>query len=150
MNDFDFLFGRWDVSNRRLEKRLVGSTDWRQFPATSECRSLFGGAANVDEIVFPTEGFSGVTLRLFDPRRGQWSLHWASSDSGVLFPPVVGGFTDGRGEFHGDDSEGGTPVRIRFLWTRMSRASARWEQAFSVDGARTWETNWIMDLSRAS
>lgn len=148
MRDFDFLVGRWNVVNRRLVTRLAGSAEWREFPATSECRSLFDGAANIDEIVFPTEGFSGVTLRLFDRRSEQWSLHWASSDTGTLFPPVVGGFAAGRGEFHGDDSEGGTPVRVRFLWTWTDRASARWEQAFSVDGERSWETNWIMDLSR--
>jgi hypothetical protein len=65
---------------------------------------------------------------------------------------VVGRFADGRGEFYGDDTHdgtpGGTPVRARYIWTVVDDRSARWEQAFSVDGERTWETNWIMDLER--
>jgi hypothetical protein len=36
----------------------------------------------------------------------------------------------------------------RFIWTVTSRDACRWEQAFSVDGGRTWETNWIMDFTR--
>lgn len=28
------------------------------------------------------------------------------------------------------------------------RLRARWEQAFSVDGEATWETNWIMEFTR--
>ncbi|MEU9510940.1 hypothetical protein AB0D32_32210 [Micromonospora sp. NPDC048170] len=27
---------------------------------------------------------------------------------------------------------------------------ANWEQAFSTDGERTWETNWVMEFTRAS
>jgi hypothetical protein len=69
MNDFDFLVGSWDVVNRRLTKRLAGSDEWGQFPATSECVRLFDGAANLDEIRFPTRGFSGLSLRLYDPQQ---------------------------------------------------------------------------------
>lgn len=60
MNDFDFLVGSWDVANRRLTKRLAGSAEWEQFPAIAECVRLFDGAANLDEIRFPTRGFSGA------------------------------------------------------------------------------------------
>lgn len=148
MGDFDFLFGRWNVANRRLKERLVGSADWEEFTATAEIRGLFDGAANIDEITFP-DGTRGLTLRLYDPVRKVWSLHWSTSDTGVLFPPIVGAFTDGRGEFHGDDSHEGRPVRVRFIWSRTTTDSPRWEQAFSVDGGQTWETNWTMDLTRA-
>jgi len=58
----------WDVTNRRLLAPLTGSTERDGFPATAVCRStLFDGAASLDEISFPTRGFSGLTLRLFDP-----------------------------------------------------------------------------------
>lgn len=149
MNNFDFLVGTWTVTNRRLVRPLTGSTEWDEFPATSVARPVFGGAANVDEITFPTKGFSGFTLRLFDVEREEWSLYWASSRTGTLFPPVVGRFADGRGEFYGDDDHAGTPVRARFVWSEITPVSARWEQAFSVDGEKTWETNWIMELARA-
>jgi hypothetical protein len=148
VNDFDFLVGSWDVVNRRLTERLVGSDDWEEFPATSTCIRPFGGAANFDEISVPAKGFHGLTLRLFDPEREEWSLYWANSRDGRLTPPVVGRFDGGVGVFYGDDVEGGRPVRVRFLWSRITPTSARWEQAFSIDGERTWETNWIMEFTR--
>jgi hypothetical protein len=148
--DFDFLIGTWDVANRRLVKLLSGSTEWDEFPATSLCHgTLFGGAANLDEITFPTEGFSGLTLRLFDPVREEWSLNWVSSRTGLPQPPMVGRFAaDGRGEFYGDDTCGGLPIRCRFIWSGITPTSALWEQAFSSDCGRTWETNWTMRLTR--
>ncbi|GAA4236290.1 hypothetical protein FHR32_000675 [Streptosporangium album] len=148
MNDFDFLTGTWAVANRRLTTLFAGSTDWDEFPATSVARPVFGGAANVDEITFPTRGFSGFTLRLFDVQREEWSLYWASSRTGTLFPPVVGRFAGGRGEFYGDDTHEGMPIRARFIWSEITPVSARWEQAFSADGEKTWETNWVMELTK--
>lgn len=53
-----------------------------------------------------------------------------------------------RGEFYGDDVHDGKTVRARFIWSGVSDASARWEQAFSWDGGRTWLTNWVMDFTR--
>ena len=149
-HDFDFLIGSWEVANHRLTTRLAGGGDWEEFPATAVCRSLFDGRANVDEIVFPTKGFAGATLRLFDPARDEWSLYWASSRTGTLEPPVVGRFRDGRGDFYGDDTHEGVPIRVHFVWSEITGESARWEQAFSADAGRTWEPNWVMDLRRAA
>ncbi|MEU6234873.1 hypothetical protein [Kitasatospora sp. NPDC047058] len=148
MNDFDFLRGTWDVANRRRTDFLDAASPWEEFPAVSRATRHFGGGANVDEIEFPTRGFSGLTLRLYDPAARTWSLYWSSSRTGTLFPPVVGRFTDGRGEFHGDDHYDGRAVRVRFVWSGVTADSARWEQAFSADGGGTWVTNWIMDLTR--
>ncbi len=148
VTDFDFLVGSWDVHNRRLVERLAGSEEWDEFPATMRSVGAFDGKANFDETVFPTKGFSGLTLRVIDPTTSQWSLYWVSSCRGVPEPPVVGTFTDGRGEFFGDDTHDGRPIRVRFIWSEITGASARWEQAFSVDDERTWETNWIMEFTR--
>ncbi|GAA1874695.1 hypothetical protein [Asanoa iriomotensis] len=147
-NDFDFLHGRWHVRNRRLRHRLVGSDDWEEFAAAATITPLFGGAANVDEIDFGPDLPRGLTLRLFDPAAKRWHLHWTTSDTGRLFPPISGTFSDGVGTFYGDDTEGGTPVRVRFVWSGISATTARWDQSFSTDGGDTWETNWIMELTR--
>ena len=148
MNDFDFLTGTWDVTNRRRTDFLDEASAWEEFSAVSRAGRHFGGAANFDEIEFPTKGYAGLTLRLYDPEREEWSLYWVSKRDGRLTTPVVGRFTDGRGEFFGDDEYEGKQIRVRFLWTDITATSARWEQAFSLDGEKTWLTNWTMDRTR--
>ena len=150
MGDFDFYVGTWDVVNRRLTKRHVGSDDWDEFPAVSVAQSFFNGGGNFDEISFPTKGWSGCTLRLFDPKTEEWSLYWVNSREGLLTTPTVGRFENGVGEFYCDDIDEGIPVRVRYRWSDMTADSAHWEQAFSTDGEKTWETNWIMDSRRRS
>jgi hypothetical protein len=148
--DFDFLVGIWNVANRRLAGRWVGSHEWDEFPGVSVVTPILEGVGNLDQIRFPTKGWAGITLRLFDTRHQEWSLYWANSREGVLFPPVVGGFANGVGEFYGDDVDEGRPVRVRFTWTLPQQPDRpRWAQAFSLDGGRTWETNWTMDFTRA-
>ncbi|MFK8846339.1 hypothetical protein [Streptomyces sp. Ac-502] len=148
--DFDFLIGTWHVHNRRLLAPLTGSDAWEEFPGTAVCHgTLFAGAANLDEITFTTKGFSGLTLRLYDPRSAEWSLNWSTSLSGRLSAPIVGRFdTDRRGEFHGEEAHEDAVVPCRFVWSGITADAARWEQAFSPDGGGTWETNWTMSLSR--
>ena len=152
MNDFDFLVGTWSVANRRLTKRLVGSDDWEEFPGESTAVKVWDGAANFDQIDFPTKGWRGLTLRLYDPAREEWSLYWSNSRDGLLgLPPVVGRFAeDGTGSFYADEEQEGQQVRVRYLWSGITDTTARWEQAFSPDGERTWETNWIMDMTRTA
>jgi hypothetical protein len=149
VNDFDFFIGSWNVVNHRLTTLFAGSDDWRTFPGTTTCQPIFNGGGNTEEIIFPTLGTRGFTLRLFDVERAEWSIYWANSRAGVLFPPVVGAFTDGRGDFHGDDTHDGKPIKAHFIWSDITLTSARWEQEFSADGGKTWESNWVMEFSRA-
>jgi hypothetical protein len=146
--DFDFLVGTWQVLNRRLKARHVKSDDWDEFPGRCTMRTILGGAGNVDEIGFPTKGWSGVSMRFFSPQTKQWSIYWVNSRDGVVQPPVAGAFRDGVGEFFGDDLDEGKPVRVRYRWSRITKDTARWEQAFSLDGGKSWETNWVMDFAR--
>jgi hypothetical protein len=148
MNDFDFLVGTWDVANRWLADFLDPDSGWEEFPGVSRASRHFGGGASFDEISFPTKGMGGITLRLYDPAAGKWSLYWASKRTGTLFPPVVGGFADGIGEFLGEDTYNGVPIIARFRWSGITPDSARWEQAFSADGGQTWADNWYMDFTR--
>lgn len=148
VHDFDYFAGAWTTRQRRLKARGVGSDDWEEFPATLCMTPYLGGMVTADELYFPTKGWAGFTLRVFDPEKRQWSVYWISSQTGRLDPPVVGGFDGDRGEFDGEDMDGGRPVRVRYSWTKLDRDHARWEQAFSYDD-RTWETNWTADFVRA-
>ncbi len=149
-HDFDFFHGDWEVLHRRRTDFLDPGSGREEFSGTSRCRPLFDGTANLDEIDMPRLSAKGATLRLFDPETERWSLNWASSVTGTLFPPVFGRFVAGRGEFHGDDTHDGKDVRVRFVWSGISATTARWEQAFSVDGGETWLTNWTMEFTRPS
>lgn len=146
-DDFDFLHGHWQVDNRCLATRTPGSNDWKEFPAVMACEPRLGGIANVDQIDFTTQGWSGLTMRLFDTAKRQWSIYWISSRTGTLYPPVHGGFSGDRGEFYGEDEDGGRHVYARFVWLRQGPDAARWEQAFSPDGVE-WEINWTMQMTR--
>jgi hypothetical protein len=149
--DFDFLHGSWTVHNRRLAERFAGSGEWQEFEATSEVIPILNGIGNFDQF-FATlpdgKPLAGSTLRIFDPETRLWSLYWADSRSCQLFPPVVGRFRNGSGDFHGDDTQDGQPVKVRFTWTILTPDSARWDQAMSQDGGLTWEHNWEMQLTR--
>ena len=68
--------------------------------------------------------------------------------TGLLHPPVVGGFRDGVGIFEGQEIFEGRPVRVRFEWSQMHTGAPRWQQAFSDDGWATWEVNWVMEFAR--
>lgn len=149
MNDFDFFVGTWHSTHRKLKKRLAGSDDWAEFTGETRCYRLFDGAANLDEMTCPAMGFSGITLRLFDPETEHWSLYWVNSRTGTLeLPPVVGRFVGGVGEFFSDEKQEGKQVRVRYRWSNITDTGARWEQAFSTDGEKTWETNWIAEFTR--
>ena len=152
-HDFDFLYGPWHIVNERLKSRLTESQDWECFEAETTCWPIRGGIGNVDDFRpdWPGhDGFRGASIRLFNPATGAWSIYWADNVRFALFPPVVGRFRDGVGEFFGDDVEGETPVRVRYRWSEITPTSIRWEQAFSRDGGGTWELNWVMKFSRSA
>lgn len=147
--DFDFLIGGWTIENERLAERFCGSDAWTRFPGTSTCRKLLNGAGNLEEMALPGTSFAGLALRIFNPQDGLWSIHWADNDRHRLLPPMVGRFENGQGMFHGEEEHDGQTVAARFVWT-PSPTSPRWEQAFSNDGGKTWETNWVMKFTRTA
>jgi hypothetical protein len=111
-------------------------------------QKILGGAGNMDENIldFPGGAYRAVTLRTYDATKKQWSIWWIDGRSpSHLDPPVVGGFKNGVGTFYANDIFKGKPIRIRFLWTNLT-TKPHWEQAFSEDGGKTWETNWTMEF----
>jgi hypothetical protein len=141
--------GKWSVRSRRLRERLAGCDEWIEFDATLTAWPLLDGYANGDAFRADWgDGLVGTTLRLFDPTTSRWSIYWAGKANPVLDPPVVGAFDGDRGTFEGEDVFDGRPILVRFIWSRVTTPTPRWEQAFSEDGGRTWETNWVMDYTR--
>ena len=99
-HDFDFLFGAWQITNRKRVNMVVpGDDEWVEFEATSEARPIVGGLGNIDTYSAPEfpgrPGFEAFTLRLFEPNTALWRIWWASMvNPGVLDEPVVGRFED--------------------------------------------------------
>jgi hypothetical protein len=149
-DDFDFFIGRWKGHNRRLRERLKNCDEWEEFEGTSVCRKILGGIGNMDEVTFHRDtGYAeGFTLRLFDPKSQEWLIYWAASSGGKLELPMIGKFENGRGEFYAHEVFENRHVYSRFIWSEITGTSCRWEQAFSIDGGKTWETNWIADFTR--
>ena len=153
-HDFDFLVGgTWHVANRRLNRRPGGTTDWTSFEHTFRASVLMDGQISIDENVFATQGFTGVTFRTLEVPARQWAIYWINSRDGRVTPPVHGGWNGDRGVFFGVDEDAGRPVRVRFLWERLGPDDARWTQDMALIGGPgaadgPWETNWIMTMRR--
>lgn len=150
--DFDFFMGQWSVAHRRLARRLAGCDDWIAFEGTCETRPILQGQGNMDDNIvnLPGDPYAAVSTRLFDPTTGLWSIYWIDARSVTIDPPVRGRFEAGVGTFLGEDVLEGRPISVRFLWSDITAVTARWSQAFSADAGATWETNWVMDFTRAA
>ncbi|HEU5481260.1 MAG TPA: hypothetical protein VFU90_15550 [Candidatus Tumulicola sp.] len=150
--DFDFLFGTWHTHYLILRKRLSHNHDWYACNGTSVIRPFWGGSGNLEDgdLHCPDRYIGGMTLRMYNAGTHQWSLWWGTRTLGLVPPPQVGHFdAKGTGEFYADDTYAGKPIVVRFKWSLRSGDHPRFEQAFSPDGGKTWETNWTTDYTRA-
>ena len=148
--DFDFEIGTWNTHLRRLVRPLSGSTEWVEYEGTTVVREVWQGDANLLEldVTGPAGRILALSLRLYNPESRRWSLNFASSATGELSIPSVGGFRDGRGEFYSNETLNGRPILVRFTIAPITADSCRFEQAFSADGGKTWELNWIATDTR--
>jgi hypothetical protein len=152
-HDFDFLIGDWKAHVRRLPDRLNNSNVWVEYDGISNHHKLLDSNANFEQFeVTSTDKklhIKAQTLRLYNPATRQWSIYLVDLDNGTLdTPPVVGGFNGKRGEFYHQEILKGRTILVRYLWLDLSPNSARMEQSYSPDGGKTWEVNWICELSR--
>lgn len=143
--DFDFEIGAWKTQLSRLLHPLTGSTTWVEYTGTTVVRKVWDGRANLVELDVsgPAGRIEGLSLRLYNPESGQWSLNFSNSRGGTLSPPVIGEFKNGRGEFYGQETLNGRAILVRFVISDITPDSCRFEQSFSDDGGKTWEANWI-------
>lgn len=152
-HDFDFLIGSWKIHLKRLSRPLSGSNEWVEFDGTVVCRTIWNGLAEVEEfnVDSPEKNIfiKGLAVRLYNPRTRQWTIYWANSKNGTFDPQSQSGrFTDGRGEFYGQDTVDGRTIYVRWIWSNTTSSAPHFEQAYSADGGRTWEVNWITEQTR--
>jgi len=152
-HDFDFLIGVWKAHVRRLPERLVGSNKWVEYDGISNHKKLLDTNANFEEFDVSTPDkklrIKAQTLRMYNPESHQWNIYGVDLDRGTLdLPPVVGEFHGDRGEFYNQQTWDGRVILVRYVWLNISPKSSRMEQSFSPDGGKTWELNWICELSR--
>ena len=149
-HDFDFELGDWKCHLSRRLHPLTGSNTWVEYDGTSVLRPLWKGAANIGELELdgPAGHIEGMSLRIYNPQTHQWSVSYASSAQGALGLPMFGGFKNGRGEFYAQDTLNDRMIFVRFIFSGITAHSFQLEQAFSDDGGKTWEANWIAKFTR--
>lgn len=148
--DFDFEIGTWKTHLKRRLNPLTGSNNWVEYDGTTVVRKVWNGRANLVELdVSGTAGrIEGLSLRLYNPESRQWSLNFSNVKGGVMTAPTTGEFKDGRGEFYSQETLSGRAILVRFVISDITPDSCHFEQAFSDDGGKTWEINWIADDKR--
>ena len=150
--DFDFLLGTWRTHYRILKVRLKNSHQWYDCYGTSVVRPFWDGYGNLEDGDLRCSGshIVGMTLRLYDAGTREWSLWWGTKTRGLVPPPQVGRFdAGGVGRFYARDRHAGRPIIVRFTWRRLPGNRPYFEQAFSPDDGKTWETNWTTVYTRA-
>lgn len=151
-HDFDFEIGKWKTHLRRLQHPLTGSTTWVEYEGTTVVRKVWNGRANLVELDVdgPAGHIEALSLRLYHPESHQWSLNFANSKGGTLGQPAIGEFKNGRGEFFDQETLNGRAILVRFVISDITPNSCHFEQAFSDDGGKTWEVNWIATDTRVA
>jgi hypothetical protein len=151
-HDFDFEIGTWQTHLSRLLHPLTGSKTWVEYKGTTVVRKVWNGRANLVELEVdgPAGHIEALSLRLYNPQSRQWSLNFSNVSGGTMSPPTIGEFKNGRGEFFAQETLNGRAISVRFVISDITPTSCHFEQAFSDDGGKTWETNWIATDTRVT
>lgn len=151
-SDFNFDLGTWKVHSRRMLHPLTGSQDWVEMDGRTVVKKVWGGRANLAE--YDATGTGGhvelLSLRWFNPVAHEWNIDFATPQVGTLGVPGVGRFKNGRVDFYDYEPIGGRMIEVRFSIWKITDDTMQTEQAFSNDGGKTWETNWVNKYQRVN
>jgi hypothetical protein len=150
--DFDFNIGTWRTHIKNLKNPLNGPEVWQEMTGTVTVRKIWGGKASLEEIEADGKDghFEGLTLFLYNPQSHQWSQSFADSSSGTIEESAIGTFKDGRGELMSQEPYNGRTVLVRTVWSDIQPNSHHFEQSFSDDNGKTWQPNFVANLTRIS
>ncbi|HKD54077.1 MAG TPA: hypothetical protein VKB72_07630 [Steroidobacteraceae bacterium] len=149
-HDFDFDIGVWRTHIRRTLDPLSGATHSIELNGTVTVRKVWDGRAELEEIETdgPKGHWEGLTLFLYNPAAHQWSMNFVNSKVGQLNTPLVGSFTNGRGELFGQDTLDGRAILVRGVWSNIEPDSHQYEESYSADGGKTWARAFVANLTR--
>jgi len=149
-HDFDFEIGTWKTHLKRRLHPLTGTNEWVEYDGTTVVRKVWDGKSNLVELEVDGKAghIEGASWRLYNPEARQWSLNFSNSVVGTLSTPTIGEFKNGRGEFYSSETLGPRSILVRFVIAPRDADTCDFEQAFSADGGKTWEVNWIATDTR--
>ncbi len=159
-HDFDFLIGDWKAHlHRRIDPKTgvtasaPGQGVWVDYAGICNDKKLLDTNANFEQFDVSDakthQRYKGQALRMYNPVSGQWSIYGVDLDNGQLSaPPLTGGFEGKVGTFYDQELRGGRIMLVRYVWTDKGPKSAVMVQSFSPDGGKSWDVNWICELSR--
>ncbi len=148
-HDFDWDFGTWKTHQKRLLHPLTGSTTWVEYDGTDVVSKIWDGAnSGMIEADGPAGHLEIFAVRLYNPDTHEWSINFTNPAVGAFGVPTIGGFKDGRGEFYDQELYHGRTILIRFTASEITADTCRFDQAFSADGGKTWEVNFIVTETR--
>jgi hypothetical protein len=121
-----------------------------QIDGTVSVRKIWGGRAELEEIEAdgPKGHWEGRTLFLYTPKSHQWNQPFINSSMGVLNAPLIGSFTDRRGELLSQDTFEDRSILVKGTWSQIQPNSHRYEESYSPDGGKTWKPAFIGVLTR--
>ena len=149
---FDFLIGDWKAKLRQLDKPLTGSTTWVEYEGISRTHKVLDTNANFEEFAVRPTGAAGKpkkgqTLRLYNPETREWSIYLVDADQGLLrCRPRSAGSRTARASSTTWSCGTAAPSWCATSG-RPNAGKPHFEQAFSTDGGKSWEVNWVLDLT---
>jgi hypothetical protein len=149
-HDFDFNVGTWKTHIKRILDPLSGASHFVELNGTVTVRKVWDGRAKLEEIEAdgPNGHWQGMTLFLYNPEAHQWSQTFVNSGSGVLNPPLIGEFNEGRGELFASDTFQDRTILVRGVWSNIQPNSHHFEESYSEDGGKTWAPAFVAELRR--
>jgi hypothetical protein len=146
--DMDFNIGSW----RAHISLLTGTGAWVELNGTAVVRKVWSGRAQLEEVEAdgPIGHFEALVLFLYDPQSHQWSKSFSNSNDGQLNQPMIGEFSNGRGEFYDQETYHGRAALMRAVWSDITVNSQHFQESFSIDGGKTWEPYFIATFTRAA
>jgi hypothetical protein len=150
-NDFDFLEGKWKVSNKKLKARLNNCSEWDEFESTLEMHKILTGFGNREhyKAIMDNKSFEALALRLYKKENRLWTDFWIANNVCEMDQhPVTGSFENDVGRFFATDTFNGKNILVVYQWDKTDPEHPVWSQAYSNDNGKIWEWNWFMHLTR--